>query len=251
MKIQEIVSDYRGRAETAGKQSQNVWAAYLGTQKKALDVVAKNGQSLAGTEIGAAKNLSAAARASFDQARKDGLRKVAGEPAAYVPNGRDQIVANYKDTIDLLVKTGSELSRIVSDGYKAIADANIAIVDTLIGKPAVPGEPAPAREASTRKTGGNAKSATSASKSSSARPDPTTTSVSSRKTSPAGREAARRRKPATGTSAKTGTAGAKRTAKRSATAGQTRPANPSQAGEGQAGRTKVRQGQASGPTAAE
>jgi len=120
MKIQEIVSDVRSRVETAGKQYQDAFKAYVDAQRKAVGVVTKNGHTLANTEIGAAKNVFAAAKASFDKARTDGVRKVARNPQTYVPNGRDQIVSAYKDTIDLLVRTGNELTDVVSSGYKSV-----------------------------------------------------------------------------------------------------------------------------------
>lgn len=120
MKIQEIVSDVRTRVGTAGKHYQDAFKAYVDAQRKAVGVVTKNGQTLANTEIGAAKNVFAAAKASFDKARTDGVRKIASNPQAYVPNGRAQIISAYKDTIDLLVKTGNELTDVVSNGYKTV-----------------------------------------------------------------------------------------------------------------------------------
>jgi hypothetical protein len=120
MKIQETVSDVRTRVGTAGKQYQDAFKAYVDAQRKAVGVVTKNGQTLANTEIGAAKNVFAAAKASFDKARTDGVRKIANNPQAYVPNGRDQIVSAYKDTIDLLVQTGNELTSVVTSGYKSV-----------------------------------------------------------------------------------------------------------------------------------
>lgn len=120
MNIQNIVSDVRSRVESAGRNYQDAFKAYVDAQRKAVGVVTKNGQTLANTEIGAAKNVFAAARASFDKARADGVRKVARNPHTYVPNGRDQIVSAYKDTIDLLVRTGTELTDVVSNGYKSV-----------------------------------------------------------------------------------------------------------------------------------
>lgn len=120
MKIQAIVSDVRTRVETAGKQYQDAFKAYFNAHRQAVSVVTKNGQTLANTEIGAAKNLFAAAKTSFDKARQDGMRKVANNPQAYVPSGRDQIVSAYKDTINLLVQTGNELSKVVTSGYKSV-----------------------------------------------------------------------------------------------------------------------------------
>ena len=120
MKIQEIVSDVRNRVGTVGRNYQDAFKAYFDAQRQAVGVVTKNGQTLANTEIGAAKNVFAAAKSSFDKARKDGVRKVANNPQAYVPNGRDQIVSAYKDTIDLLVQTTNELSNVFTSGYKSV-----------------------------------------------------------------------------------------------------------------------------------
>ena len=85
--------------DNGGEQrfKKGAFKAYMDAQRKAFGVVVNNGQTLANTEIGAAKNVFAAARASFDKARGDGMRKVANNPQAYVPNGRDQIVSAYKD----------------------------------------------------------------------------------------------------------------------------------------------------------
>lgn len=150
MKIQEIVSDVRSRVETAGKQYQGAFKAYIDTQRKAVGIVTKNSQTLANTEIGAAKNVFAAAKASFDKARNDGVRKVARNPQTYVPNGRDQIVSAYKDTIDLLVRTGNELTVVVSTGYKSV-------LDVLAGTPTKKD----AKTTTTRKKSAPAKSASS------------------------------------------------------------------------------------------
>lgn len=122
MAIQSIIKDVKTRVETAGKQYQDAFFATIEINKKAFAVVSSNARSLANTEVGAAKNLFAAAQASFEKARQDGVREVANRPGAYVPNGRDQIVAAYKQTIDLLVKTGNELTGVVTNGYKTVLD---------------------------------------------------------------------------------------------------------------------------------
>lgn len=178
MKIQEIVSDVRTRVGTTGKQYQDAFKAYVDAQRKAVGVVTKNGQTLANTEIGAAKNIFAAAKASFEKARTDGVRKIANNPQAYVPNGRDQIVSAYKDTIDLLVKTGNELTNVVSSGYKTVLGKLSGETRKKAGKAkastAKPKKAASSAKTSTakttsakRKTAATRKTAASASKSAS------------------------------------------------------------------------------------
>jgi len=144
MAIQDIIKDVRARVETASKQYQDAFFATVEVNKKALNVVSNNARSLAKTEVGAAKNLFAAAQASFDKARKDGVRQIANKPSDYVPNGRDQVVAAYKQTIELLVKTGNELSDVVTKGYKTV-------IGKLNGKKAAP-KKAPAKKAAAKKT---------------------------------------------------------------------------------------------------
>ncbi|MBO9469472.1 hypothetical protein J7355_05120 [Endozoicomonas sp. G2_2] len=206
MKIQEIVSDVRSRVGTAGKHYQDAFKAYFDAQRKAVGVVTKNGQTLANTEIGAAKNLFAAAKSSFDKARTDGVRKVANNPQAYVPNGRDQIVSAYKDTIDLLVQTGNELSSVVTSGYKSV-----------IGK--LSGETQ--KKAGTRKTTTRKTSSAGSRKASTAKSASTKTTAAKRKTASTRKTASSASK-----SASTGSTTRKRTtAKKSSTASASASSN--------------------------
>ncbi len=212
MKIQELVSDVRGRVQGAGKQYQGAFAAYVDAQKKALGVVTRNGQTLASTEIGAAKNVFAAARASFDKARRDGVRKVAREPQAYVPNGRDQIVSAYKDTIDLLVKTGNELTDVVFKGYQSVRGK-------LSGKPVR--KTASAKKPAARRASA-ATDAASSTSASSARPAARKTTA---KRKPSTKQASNRSSASTATTgtAKTGTVKPAKTSKTTANANASSP----------------------------
>ena len=206
MKIQEIVSDVRSRVGTAGKHYQDAFKAYFDAQRKAVGVVTKNGQTLANTEIGAAKNLFAAAKSSFDKARTDGVRKVANNPQAYVPNGRDQIVSAYKDTIDLLVQTGNELSSVVTSGYKSV-----------IGK--LSGETQ--KKAGTRKTTTRKTSSAGSRKASTAKSASTKTTAAKRKTASTRKTASSASKsPSTGSTTRKRT-----TAKKSSTASASASSN--------------------------
>lgn len=120
MGIQDIVSNVKTRVENARKQSREAFKAYVDTQKKAFDVVSNNAQTLAKTEINAAKDVYAAAKSSFDKARQDGVRQVASKPQNYLPSSRETVVSAYKETLDLLVKTGNELSSVVNKGYQNV-----------------------------------------------------------------------------------------------------------------------------------
>lgn len=145
MAIQELFDDAKGRVDTARKQSREAFKAYLDTQKKALDVVSSSAQTLAKTEIGAAKDIYAAAKASFDKARKDGVRQVAGQPRAYLPASRETLTAAYRETLDLLVMTGNELSTVFNKGYRSVRDK-------LTGKKPAARKTAAKRSTAARKT---------------------------------------------------------------------------------------------------
>lgn len=112
MVIQDIVQIYT-----------NAFKTCIEVQKKAVGVVSSSTQSLVATEASAAKDVFAAARASFDKARADGARQVARKPQAYLPEGRERLISAYKDTIALLIKTGQELSQVVGNGYKSVLDS--------------------------------------------------------------------------------------------------------------------------------
>jgi len=164
MAIQDLFNDVKTRVDSARKQTQDALKAYRDASKKAVNVVTDNARDLAKTETEAAKDIYAAAKASFDKARKDGVRQVASKPTEYVPASRERIVSAYKETIDLLVKTGNELSDVVSKGYKSV-------LDKLNGGKKPAKKPAARKTAAKRstsaKSGSNAKSATSTAKKSS------------------------------------------------------------------------------------
>lgn len=122
MAIQDIFDDVKGRVGTARKQSREAFKAYVDTQRKALDVLSGNARSLARTEIDAARDVYAAAKAGFDQARRDGVREVASKPRAYLPASRETLVSAYERTFDLLTRTGNELSEVVDKGYRKVRD---------------------------------------------------------------------------------------------------------------------------------
>lgn len=160
MKIQGIVSDVRQQIEVAGRNYQGAFKAYIDAQRKALAVVTSGGTSLANTEIGAAKNIFSSARASFERARKDGVRKLASEPKSYAPKSRAQLISAYKSTIDQLVKTGSELNDVVTTGYRNVLGQLTGATEKQVEKSTEkPVEKSVAPEASGRKTASRRKTA--------------------------------------------------------------------------------------------
>jgi len=185
MKIQGIVSDVRQQLQTVGRNYQGAFKAYKDAQRKALHVVTSGGQSLANTEIGAAKNIFASARASFERARTDGLRQLAGQPQSYLPKGRAQLISAYKSSIDLLVKTGSELNEVMTAGYRNVLGELSGATEKTVTAPA-----------KARKTASPSKSATTTAKSE-------TQAAGAEKKAAAPRKRAPRKQAAASTPAKT------------------------------------------------
>lgn len=151
MVIQDIVHIYT-----------NAFKTCIEVQKKAVGVVSSSTQSLVATEASAAKDVFAAARASFDKARADGARQVARKPQAYLPEGRERLISAYKDTIALLIKTGQELSQVVGNGYKSVYTS---VLDSFNGKKGAKSAAKPAarktasKRTTARKTTANRKAA--------------------------------------------------------------------------------------------
>lgn len=152
MAIQNIVNDVKTRVDSASKPYSEAFKAYVDVQKKAFGVVTDSAQTLAKTEADAAKDVFQAARASFDKAREDGVKQIASQPQAYVPDSRERIVSAYNDTVDQLRKTGNELNDVVSKGYQTV-------VNKLIGKPA------PKKSSGAQKSTGSTAKKSTASKS--------------------------------------------------------------------------------------
>ncbi|MDT0635238.1 hypothetical protein [Spectribacter hydrogenoxidans] len=151
MAIQDMIKDVAARVDRARKPYQDALNTYVDVQKKAFKVVTGGARTLARTEIQAAKDVFSAARSSFEKARTDGVRQVANQPQAYLPEGRDRLVSAYKDTLDLIVKTSNELTDVMADGYKKV-------LKSLNGKPAAK-KKAPAKKPA-RKTAAKRASST-------------------------------------------------------------------------------------------
>lgn len=125
MDIQAVVNEAKGRLETVGTTAQGVAEISLKTLKQANEIVIGNVQDLFKAHSETAKSLFDSAKAGFDKAVADGLKAVAADPVAYLPAGRDQLVAAFSETKTVVVKTGEELAKVIKSGYqKAAAKIN-------------------------------------------------------------------------------------------------------------------------------
>ncbi len=121
MGVETIVSDVKGAVEPFVAKGQDVVTVSFETIKQANTVVVEGVQELFKTNVDAGKDLFAAAQTSFEKARTDGLKAVASKPIEYIPDGRDVVVAAYKDSFSIVTKTGEELFSVVKKGYEDVA----------------------------------------------------------------------------------------------------------------------------------
>jgi hypothetical protein len=153
MGVETIVNDVKGAVEPYVAKGQDVVTVSFETFKQANTVVVEGVTELFKTNVDAGKDLFAAAQTSFEKARTDGLKAVASKPIEYIPDGRDVVVAAYKDSFSIVTKTGEELFSVVKKGYEDVAAK-------LTGSSTVSGEVKKAKS-TVRKT---AKKATTAAK---------------------------------------------------------------------------------------
>jgi hypothetical protein len=121
MGVETIVNDVNGAVEPYVVKGQDVVTLSFETLKQANTVVVEGMQELFKTNVDAGKDLFAAAQTSFEKARTDGLKAIASKPIEYIPDGRDVVIAAYKDSFSIVTKTGEELLSVVKKGYEDVA----------------------------------------------------------------------------------------------------------------------------------
>jgi hypothetical protein len=127
MNVETIVSDVKGRVEpivAQGKEvvakGQEVVQTGFETLKSANSIVVEGVQTLVKTNVEAGKDLFAAAQTSFEKAKADGIKTVAANPIAYLPEGKERVISAYNDTVTLVTKTGDELVKTFKQGFDSI-----------------------------------------------------------------------------------------------------------------------------------
>lgn len=121
MGVESIVSDVKGAVEPYVAKGQDVVTLSFETFKHANTVVVEGVQELFKTNVVAGKDLFAAAQTSLEKARIDGIKAVATKPIEYLPDGRQLVIAAYKDSFSIVTKTGEELFGVVKKGYEDVA----------------------------------------------------------------------------------------------------------------------------------
>ena len=77
---------------------RSAWAP-TANNKAANAIVVEGVKTLVDTNVAAGKDLLAVAQTSFSKAKTDGVKAVAANPVAYLPEGKDRVVAAYTDSV--------------------------------------------------------------------------------------------------------------------------------------------------------
>ncbi len=91
------------------------------TRSSAVNAIVVDGvQELVQTQVAAGKELVSLAQASFEKARADGIKAVAANPIAYIPEGKTTVVAVYNDSLATVTKTSEQLAKTVTSSFETI-----------------------------------------------------------------------------------------------------------------------------------
>src|SRR5690625_3035974 len=117
MQVQTIVDEFKGRVGRVGVQTQDALKSCQNANRQAFSVVAGNVQTLAKTQTGALVDFYGTATGRFNEARKEGVKKIVFVPVDIYPEGRDSLVSAYRDVQDHFVRTRDDLVKIVRESY--------------------------------------------------------------------------------------------------------------------------------------
>lgn len=120
MNVETIVSDVRNRADVVVTRGQEVVEAGLETLKAANAIVVESVQTLVETNVTVTKELFGLAQASLEKAKTDGIKAVATNPVAYLPEGKVVVVSAYTDSLSVVTKAGDDLARTFKQGFEVI-----------------------------------------------------------------------------------------------------------------------------------
>lgn len=120
-RVEPIVADVKGRVEPLLTKGQDVVFSGFEVLKSANGIVVEGVSSVYRTQLEAGKGLVDAAQSSFEKARTDGLKAVASNPVAYLPDGRDLVLKAFSDSRTVVVKTGDELVKTMKAGVETLS----------------------------------------------------------------------------------------------------------------------------------
>ena len=120
MNVETLVNDVKTRADVVVTRGQEAIEVGVETIKAANAIIVDGVQTLVQTQVAAGKELIELAQASFEKAKTDGVKAVAANPIAYLPEGKDTVVGAYNDSVKTVSKAGDQLAKTFSTGYETI-----------------------------------------------------------------------------------------------------------------------------------
>lgn len=133
MNVESIVNDVKGRVEPIVTKGQDVVYSGFEVLKSANDIVVDGVTSVYRANYEAGKNLFDAAQTSFQKVKVDGIKAVASNPVAYLPESKDVLLGAYNQSRDVVVKVGDDLVKTVKQGVETIS-AKIKGEPVLVSK---------------------------------------------------------------------------------------------------------------------
>ena len=121
MNVETIITDVKTRGEVVVARGQEVVESGFETLKAANAIVVEGVKTLVDTNVAAGKDLLAVAQTSLSKAKTDGVKAVAQNPVAYLPEGKDRVLAAYNDSVAGVTKTSDELVKTIKAGYETIS----------------------------------------------------------------------------------------------------------------------------------
>lgn len=121
MSFETIVNDVKTRADVVVTRGQEAVEVGVETLKAANTIVVEGVQALVETNVSAGKELASLVQASLEKVKADGIKAVAANPVAYLPEGKATVVGAYTESVKLVSKTGDELAKTLKTGVEGIA----------------------------------------------------------------------------------------------------------------------------------
>lgn len=121
MSFETIVNDVKTRADVVVTRGQEVVEVSVETLKAANTIVVEGMHALVETNVAAGKELASLVQASLEKAKTDGIKAVAANPVAYLPEGLSTVTGAYSESVKLVSKTGEELAKTLKSGVEGIA----------------------------------------------------------------------------------------------------------------------------------
>ncbi|MFT4045248.1 MAG: hypothetical protein QM661_00990 [Solimonas sp.] len=121
MSVETIVNDVKNRADVVVSLGQEALGVGVETLKAANTIVVEGVHELVQTNVAAGKELSNLVQASVSKAKTDGIKAIATNPVAYLPEGKATVVGAYTESLKIVTKTGDELAKTLKSGVESIS----------------------------------------------------------------------------------------------------------------------------------